>query len=330
MRQVPVVSPRGGISLGVVGKDNHAARLIQCMERLPEVESITIYYHRAYEGKDERVTQDWEKLVACDGVVIASPTFTHYEYLDRLSRYAGYILVEKPAVATFEESKLLENWPESRKSKLKVNYNFLESPVFDSMQKLVESRSMGEPIAMDIRMCHGFAFTEKYATNWRSGAASLGVAELLGVHFINAAMHLFGDIRAWNVKNATFAEQGNSADTASITLDMDGDIRTNILVSYAMPYTFQIQLFCTNGIYSFDGIEEAYYAPRDSFDNAGRFSSPPKASSRPISYRENWDRGLESAMGTFVNTINRRERFDPRFVEKALRTIEPLLDRRIV
>ena len=33
-----------------------------------------------------------------NAIIIASPTFTHVNYLKKTSNYKGYILVEKPAI----------------------------------------------------------------------------------------------------------------------------------------------------------------------------------------------------------------------------------------
>ena len=60
------------LSVGVIGKDNHALRLIKILEKSDLVEDIKIYYHRDYKGIDPRVTNDLQTLFSCNAIIIAS------------------------------------------------------------------------------------------------------------------------------------------------------------------------------------------------------------------------------------------------------------------
>lgn len=322
------INKNNKLSIGVIGKDNHALRLIKLLEESELVEGIKIYYHRNYSGTDPRVTSDFSKLFLCDAVIIASPTPSHFEYLLKLVEFTGYILVEKPLVSNIQESKSFLNLAISASQNIKVNYSFIDSPVFGKLKEIVSQQQLGIPIEMNIRMGHGFAYSDKYLENWRSKSAK-GIAEQTGVHFINAAVHLFGEIINWNMKSENFSGNGDVPDTSMITLDMQNNVRVNILVSYSMPYQFDLLLTCTNGVYQYDGTRESIREPRDVYDESGRFVAPPKTYENAISYRDNWDIGLKQSLAEFLGSVISQIPLDLDSLNIALSTMEPIFEERI-
>ena len=317
------------LSVGVIGKDNHALRLIKILEKSDLVEDIKIYYHRDYKGIDPRVTNDLQTLFSCNAIIIASPTPSHVEYIQKLTKFTGYILVEKPLVTNIENSKYLLNLNLEAKQRIKVNYSFIDSPVFRKIKEIVTKNRLGAPIEMAIRMGHGFAYSDKYIKNWISTLSTNGVAEQTGVHFINAAIHLFGGIVNGNIKSENFSGNGDVPDTSMITLDMANKARVNIFVSYSVPYQFDLLLTCTDGLYRYDGVAEHIHEPRNYYDEDGRFISPPKTYENSISYRDNWDIGLENSITEFLKSTISQEPLNLESLNIALSTMEPIFENKI-
>lgn len=312
------------LRVGVIGKSNHAARLIDILDGSDRVDEIQIYYHRPYDGDDPRVSGSFDAMLDCDAVVIASPTPTHMDYLQRLSDFNGHVLVEKPVVSTPSESGLVAALPEERRQKIAVNYNFAQSPIARSIAEILRRKQLGKAIHLSIRAGHGLAFTPKYRQNWRSSADNYGVAELVGVHYIHFASHLFGAMAGSEVQLLNCSGQGGGTDTAFITLTMACGTRVDILVSYAMPFDYDIGLIGTDGIYRFDGRRETVSAPRESFDAAGRFAAPPVVHSRDIAHPDNWRQGLVNSVEDFLQVAADGGTFSDQALNMALSAMQPL------
>ena len=222
------------------------------------------------------------------------------------------------------------SWPNAKKEKLKVNYSFILSPVFLQLKQIVSTKFLGNPVDLSIRMGHGYAFSDHYARDWRSSNSIYGVAEQTGVHFINASMHLLGDINSSVVNFANFSSKGHSPDTSNIILTMENDVSVKIFNSYAIPYQFELLLTCTNGIYRYDGFEERIYTPRDYFDENSRYVLPPATYVNPISYRQNWNTGLENSLLSFLQFVIECNPFDMRDLYTAAASMDPLFKSKIL
>ena len=181
--------------ISVIGKSGHAARIINLLHDIPDVHMQYVYYHKKTTDGSMPFTSNINDLMPSDGIIIASPTPTHAEYIDMLEGYNGYLLVEKPIVSTKEQTEMLWKIPLKRKSRIKVNYNFLYSRIAISLKELLTSSRIGSPISFDVHTSQGLAHKENYKDSWRSNISeSFGVMELVGVHFINLTLSLFGKI----------------------------------------------------------------------------------------------------------------------------------------
>ncbi len=324
-----ILNKKNKLSIGVIGKDNHAHRLINILEKSELVDDIRIYYYRAYEGDDYRVTSDFSKLESCDAIILASPTPSHFEYLQKLSDFPGYIFAEKPLVSDLGESIKIMNWSESKKMKIKVNYSFIDSPVYSKLNEIVNTKEFGSPIEMSIRMGHGYSFSDQYLNNWRSVQSKYGVAEQISVHFINLAMHLFGSVSNSRINLTNFSGRGNTPDTSDILLQMAGSLTVKIFTSYAIPYQFELLLTCTNGIYQYDGKVETIRSPRDFYNKRNQYTLPPITYENAISYRENMDRGLEKSLSDFLTLVADNGFLNSEQLDTALITMEPIFNEKI-
>ena len=68
--------------MGIVGYKNHAKRLqeiIECDENF----NVNWIYHPSKDIDDSRGTNELSNLFDCDVVIVASPNFTHLEYIQK-------------------------------------------------------------------------------------------------------------------------------------------------------------------------------------------------------------------------------------------------------
>lgn len=105
-------------------------------DRKPDVEA------RMAEEYGTRPVQDLEKdLRQVDAVIIASPTSTHLEYIELVSRFTPHIFVEKPLTDSLETTRKVVEM--TREKGLRIQVGFIErfNPVVTELAKLVPSRS---------------------------------------------------------------------------------------------------------------------------------------------------------------------------------------------
>jgi predicted dehydrogenase len=314
------------VSIGVVGLHGQAARIVEVIQKISDIEAIVIYYPGGKDTSDSRVTSSFSELENCSAVIIASPTSTHAEYLGKLRNFSGYILCEKPMVITPEEAKAIELWPSEKIKRLRVNYNFLHSPVAQTLIGLIKKSELGKPLSLSIHSSHGLAFKQDYEGGWRAHSARYGVVELVGVHFINFALMSLGPLKHSTIATRNVSGRGRVSDTAFIDLTMQNDCRVQICVSYAMPYSFGINFFGSNGHYKYDGHTEVIRSPRDTFDTRGRYCDPPIVQQRRIDHAESFSLGLENALKQFLRHVIYNRPFNPHDLRIALDTMSPLFE----
>lgn len=309
------------LNVGVIGKNNQAGRLIDLIRRTPGARLVAVYYPFESEASTLPLTGDFSRLLACDAVVIASPTPTHAAYLKRLTKFPGYVLVEKPAASSLRQGRALLTLPSSRKRRIKVNFNFLHSDLFQHFATTCRDRRLGKLISLDIHTSHGLAFKDSYRKSWRTQS---GVLETVGVHYVNAILKLFGPVRDIFPRFSWIASRRGAPDTASLSLTTGDGLQVNLRHSYAAPALNQWLLVGSDGYWTYDGLNARLFCPRDTFDSNGRFSPPPVVSTKRLPHAEGWNRSLERSVRDFIKAARANKPFSPEEFDLAIRSIEPI------
>lgn len=315
----------GKLSVGVVGTRNHAARLITLLGNSQKVSSLIAFHPEAVsENSEICVTRNIDELTECDAIVIASPTTTHFHYIKKFRDYSGYLFVEKPVVASSKEEIALLEMPNHFKSRLYVNYNFLFSDIYAELKNLVQSSRLGKPVYLGIESCHGLAFKSSYKDSWRS-SSRYGVGEVVSVHFLNMISQLFDidDFEILKVSGFNNSGIGNAFDTVVVSSNGNLNLEFSVLCSYATPYNFHIKLIGTNAILHYDGTRLCIDEPRDTFDSAGRFVSPPTVYEKVIHHSEAWRESLSSSVNYFLDKVLNRDHFCESHLRRALLAMKP-------
>ncbi|MFA6410508.1 MAG: Gfo/Idh/MocA family oxidoreductase [Candidatus Buchananbacteria bacterium] len=319
------------ISVAVVGKSGQAAKIISAVKKFENVNLQWVYYPKKIQPNDLPLTDDFNNIIECDAVIIASPTYTHADYLDKLKNFKGYILVEKPAVSTSKELSQIEKFPDEWKKRLKVNFNFQYSKIASLIGELVNRPELGTPITLNIYTSHGLAFSDKYKGSWRSDLKySFGVLELVGVHYLNFAISLFGPIKNYQANLQWNASQNNNLppDTVFLSLVMEKSATVNLFHSYAGPQLNKILLIGTNGYFEYDGKTANLYSPRESYDSQGRFISPPVLEKYDLDWSLAWQESLDNSLADFFKVVESQSEFSLSQLENAFLAAKPIFELR--
>jgi len=317
----------GKIQTAVIGQDGQAGKLISIISGLPNVELKWVYLPEKDNSIELPLTDDFDRVLECQAVIVASPTYTHAGYLRRLKDFNGYILIEKPIVSSKQETEEFREYPEEWKKRLKVNYNLKYSKIFEILNSLKTDTALGQPIALEIHTSHGLAFSDKYYNSWRSDIKySFGVLEMVGTHYINLAISLFGPINDFKSYLQWKAKKNNELppDTASLFFSTEKGPIVKLFHSYAGPYLNRILFIGTNGYFEYDGKTAIIYSPRETYNNKGFFTQAPLLRIYELDEDKNWQDSLVYSLKHFFDIIATRGEFSLNDLEQALMSMEPI------
>lgn len=121
-------------------------------------------------------------LKGLDGIIIATPTFTHFDYITLVSKYVKNIFVEKPLTSTLETSKEVAKL--AKELNLKIQVGFIEryNPAVVALQNVISNSK--NTIAID------FSRTNKVS----SRITDVDVIMDLMIHDIDLALKFNGEV----------------------------------------------------------------------------------------------------------------------------------------
>jgi len=298
--------------LGLIGYRNHAKKLLDIVDNDKHFE-ITHIYHPTKKIDDPRGTNNLEDLYHCDGVIIASPNMTHFDYIQKLIKNSGcYIFCEKPPVTSLEGIKFLENISEKNKKRIFFNFNLRFSKINEILKQYSNSEKLGKLIQINIITSMGFAFKDKYLDTWRAdGKNNLhNIIENSSIHWIDLMIFNFGKSNTAYYCPRLISKNGSSYDTNSVILQFDNGVVSSIFTSYATPLIENIVIIGTNGfiIIRDDGLE--IFSPRNTFDKNGLFMKPKCESVNNFNFGDSVQKSLKESLNYFLKHVKNSEEFD--------------------
>lgn len=317
------------LRVAIVGLRGHAGRHIRLVQQQPEVRLQCVFYHRPApkELAHLPITNDIGECLAADVVIISTPTALHASQLQLLEAHRGYTLVEKPAADRPEDIRALLQLPDERKSRIQVNFNFLFHELATRLTELRSSPLLGDLFAADFHASHGGSFRSDWKDSWRlSGAANLGPLETVGIHFVQFALTQYGRCTKSIVRTESLSKAESRVDTGVVDMATESGVWVRVRTSYAAPQAIKMELWGTNGYAVYDGETLAVYSPRETYDDRGRFASPPAAISWGINYESCWRKSLELAQRHLFELARSGKRLDPATFDRDVSSMSVLLD----
>jgi predicted dehydrogenase len=139
--------------VAVIGAGNIGRLHVRILSRLRALVGIADTHPAIQEMADQRGVpffDNYEKMINAinpDGVVIATPTDTHFSIAKHiLTKFPSIrgILIEKPLTSTSEQAKELESLTKDHPAKILVGHVERYNPVIDRMLRLLEDNTIGE------------------------------------------------------------------------------------------------------------------------------------------------------------------------------------------
>lgn len=125
-----------------------------------------------------------EDLKDCDGAIIVTPTFTHFDYVNKVSDYVKNIFVEKPLTNTLESTQIILTLAKEKSLNIQVGFIERYNPAVLTLKNILTPNTH-KIINID------FIRTNKMS----SRITDCDVVIDLMIHDIDLALNFNGDVR---------------------------------------------------------------------------------------------------------------------------------------
>lgn len=275
----------GLIGLGGWGK-NHA-RVLNELESLSCVcdvdESKVKLYSLRYKVKGYGSVNEMLDKEELDGVIIATPTSTHYNIGVKVIEYGINVFIEKPLTPKAEEGKKIIELAKKKDVILTVGYIERFNPAVMELKRLIDEGVLGKPLLLE------FHRENKLPINIKD----VGIIEDTSVHDIDTARWIFNQ-----EPKMIFARTGkvfsDREDFATIILGFEEENTAFISSSWVTPKRVrQLVAYCTEGTATIDFITQEIRIDDE------------KGTKIP---RRRWEEPLMIELKSFIDCIERKRK----------------------
>jgi predicted dehydrogenase len=315
-------------NIGIIGYRNHAQRLISLVENNSECR-LKYIFHPNKKIEDDRATNNFSHLFECDAIIIASPNKTHYDYLEKLESFSGYIFCEKPPVINLNELNKFKKILKFNRKKLFFNFNYRFSKLNNVFKKYANSEEIGDIIYIEIIASQGLSFKQNYAKSWRADGINnkFNLLDTVTIHYLDLMNYYFGTSKNQFYFPKLISKNGTSFDTGQLLLEYE-KFNVSIINSYSTPFIGELSIIGTNGYISIRNEVLEVHTPRDTFDKNNFFISPPISFTEKFNMQEDYKSSLKNSFDFFISHIVDNKEFDISLYEASLKTTQLILELR--
>tara|TARA_R110002110_G_scaffold269913_1_gene485616 strand:- start:10484 stop:11458 length:975 start_codon:yes stop_codon:yes gene_type:complete len=198
-----------------------------------------------------------ESLERVEAIIIATPDFSHYKYINAAIERGLNIFVEKPMVQSLLEAKSLEKKLQNYKPVFMVGHNMRREKIFRYIKTEVENGDLGDLVSFQIFLSHGGALNwdQEY---WRSSKSLCpeGPLRVNGVHASDILEYLFGPIESVTAK-MSWQYTDHSAPDSGVAMIKIGPAVGSVYTSWVVPSMNKFMFQFTNAVIESDGFKKA-------------------------------------------------------------------------
>jgi predicted dehydrogenase len=174
-----------------------------------------------------RPTQWLDEVLAdphLDGVLLATPVFTHHEFARRCLEAGKHTFVEKPLASSNEEATSLIELSQESGLMLMCGHTFLYSPPVRMVKSLIDSGELGE-----------LYFVSSSRVNLGLHQRDVSVVWDLGPHDFSILLYWLGQMPNTICALGRDSVVPGIADVAFVTLGFDSGLVANVELSWLAP-----------------------------------------------------------------------------------------------
>lgn len=186
------------------------------------LESLTLNQNNSWVRTSTQVKDAFQADI--DGVVIATPVRTHYQFAKEALLHNKHVLVEKPLTANVAEAEELVALARERDRILMVGHTFEYSPAVNELRKLVRGGSLGKIYCIETERVNLGLFRNDINVIWD-----------LAPHDLSILLYLTGK-KPEHIKVQAHAHlQPHIHDIAHLDLGFAGGMTAHIHVGWLHP-----------------------------------------------------------------------------------------------
>ena len=216
----------GIIGVGGIGLGKHVKELLECTDA--EITAICDINSSTLENAREKIGLSPEKCYTnyldlindpdVDAVEICTPNYLHAEMAIASLNAGKPINLEKPIAMSYEESQAIVEAEKASKAFGMTCFSYRFMPAVRYAKHIVDSGIIGDVIGINVAYLKNSAFWQGRRLEWRfvKKYAASGVIGDLGVHLIDLAQLLAGNITELCATKATIVKERMMLDSDDI------------------------------------------------------------------------------------------------------------------
>ncbi len=248
-----------------------------------------------------KATQDLDEVLGeprVEGVLLATPVFTHYELARRCLNAGRHTFVEKPLAPSSEQALTLIDLSIERELVLMCGHTFLYSPPVRAVKSLIESGELGDVY-----------FVSSSRVNLGLHQRDVSVVWDLGPHDFSILLYWLGESPATIRATGRDSIVPGIADVAFVTMEFASGVIANVELSWLAPSKLRrtVVVGSKKMVVYEDGVPEAIKI----YDRGVVYKDPETFGEYHLSYRTgdilspklSGEEPLASQVGDFIRAI---------------------------
>lgn len=266
----------GIIGVGGIAQNVHIPQLKECADAkitaICDIDEDTLKKVGDDLNIDEKYRfKDYKDLIACsevDAVEVCTPNYLHVKMASDAARAGKSINVEKPlSVSNADTKELTEVIKDTNVVNMMcMSYRF--RPAVRFAKWIMENNLIGDIISINVEYLKSSAFMEGRRLDWRfvKEYAGTGVLGDLGVHLIDLAMFLAGDLKKVAAQTKIVVKERKKLDSeeyAPVETDdycsFIGEMKSGAVANFMITRcaignvnTIKFDVYATKGVISFN------------------------------------------------------------------------------
>lgn len=202
----------------------------------------------------EVVASAAEVAARCDAVWVCTPTAGHREAVDAAAAAGRAVFCEKPLSTDLASSAALVAAVEDAGVPAQCGLVLRAAPVSQALKALIDSGTLGQPMAVVFRDDQFFPIKGHYASQWRADVAQAGGGCLIehSIHDVDILRFCFGEVDSVSARTSNFAGYEGIEDVAAVTLSFASGLEAQLTSIWhdimTRGSTRRIEVFCRDGM----------------------------------------------------------------------------------
>ncbi len=217
----------------------------------PEVQEFTKAQGITLRGSYDELINDPE----VDAVVLATPNSMHVAQIVAAARAGKHVFCEKPLALSKRDAETVVEACRKAGVSLALDYNRRFHPTIVNLKERVKTGALGTMLHFEGTMTFPNALYLK-PTQWRANRAETPCGGLMpmGVHVIDAAIDLFGEVEEVYCMSFHRVVQIDADDTTSMLFRMKNGMSGYLSTITATAGSFRLQVYGSEGWVRLNGM----------------------------------------------------------------------------